>query len=110
ASLRGAIRFALGDYHDGVAELRRSLALDPAPAHAQRLALALSQIGQDDEALGLLGETEKVARGPQSLAWIEEQRAKIDLGHGRRHEARAHFDRALALFPGAWRVEAALAE
>lgn len=109
-SLRGAILFQLGEYEQGVAILRKSVAMDPSPGHAQRLAIALAKLGGEDEALAIFDETEKKASSPRGLAWIAWQRGKIALERGRRDEARRHMGRALVFFPGFWQVEEQLAE
>jgi tetratricopeptide (TPR) repeat protein len=110
ASLRGAIRFHLGDYEQGIALLRASVAADPSPGHAQRLAIALTKIGGEDEASAILDETEKTTTSARGFAWISWQRGKIALERGRRDEARQKLERALVYFPGYWQVEEQLAE
>ncbi|HEY8072472.1 MAG TPA: tetratricopeptide repeat protein [Labilithrix sp.] len=109
-SLRGAIRFQLGDYEEGIALLRQSVAMDPSPGHAQRLAIALAKVGGEDEARAIFDETEKKASSPRGLAWLAWQRGKIALERGRRDEARRQMGRALVYFPGFWQVEEQLAE
>ncbi len=89
---------------------RRSGALEPSAGHKQRLALALAKIGREDEARRIFDETESASSAPRSLAWLELQRAKLDREHGRRSDARRHFDNARTLFPGFWQNDEQLAE
>jgi tetratricopeptide (TPR) repeat protein len=110
ASLRGAVTFAMGRYDEGLALLRRSIELDPAPGHWQRLALALASLGRDEEAERIFAETERTATAPRAHAWLELQRGKMAMARGRRTEARRHLERSLQLFPGFWQTEEHLAE
>lgn len=113
-SLRGAVTFAMGRYDEGLGMLREAALSDPTPGHKQRLAIALAKIGEDDEATRLFDETEggtqASARAPRSRAWLELQRALMDLERGRRVEARRRLESACAMFPGAWQTEEHLAE
>ncbi len=110
ASLRGAALFARGDYDAGIAEMRRSIELDPSAGHQQRLALALAKIGGEDEARRIFDATETASAAPRALAWLELTRAKLDREHGRRAEMRRHLENARALFPGSWPSEELYAE
>jgi tetratricopeptide (TPR) repeat protein len=109
-SLRGAITFALGRYQEGIAMLRRSIELDPSPGHEQRLAIALAKVGGYEEATRIFDETEPKAGSPRGHAWIEMQRGLMARDLGRREDARRHFEKACALFPGYWQAEEHLAE
>ncbi len=108
-SLRGAVTFAMGNYADGLAMLERSVELEPTAAHKQRLALALAKVGRDDEASRLFDATDAAA-GPRSQAWAALQRGLMHLEHGRRADARRHFEAAVRLFPGGFQAEEHLAE
>jgi tetratricopeptide (TPR) repeat protein len=109
-SLRGAIMFQLGDYDAGIALLRRSIELGPTPGHKQRLAIALANVGGDEEATSIFDETTRSTDAPRSLAWIELQRGKMALARGRREEGRKRLENARMLFPGFWQTEEHLAE
>jgi tetratricopeptide (TPR) repeat protein len=109
-SLRGAVTFARGEYEEGLALLRRSVALAPTVEHKQRLAIALAKVGGVAEATKLLDETERLLSNPRALAWLEFQRAHIDLDRGKRSDARRHLEKAIALYPGYWHAEEHLAE
>jgi tetratricopeptide (TPR) repeat protein len=109
-SLRGAITFQQGKYDEGVALLEKSIALSPTPAHEQRLAIALAKLGKADEADGILAKTRAMTDAPRSLAWIELQRGKLALEHGKRDAGRRHLENALTLFPGWWQPTEHLAE
>lgn len=109
-SLRGAITFQQGKYDEGIALLEKSITLAPTPAHEQRLAIALAKIGQADEADRILAKTAAKTDAPRSLAWIELQRGKLALEHGRREAGRRHLENALTLFPGWWQPAEHLAE
>jgi hypothetical protein len=109
-SLRGAVTFALGDYDQGLALLYESIALEPSPGHKQRLAIALTKIGADDEAARIFDETERNNPAPRALAWLELQRAQMDLARGRRASGRRHLEKARASFLGYWQIEEHLAE
>jgi tetratricopeptide (TPR) repeat protein len=109
-SLRGAITFALGQYKEGLAMLRRSIELDPSPGHKQRLAIALAKVGGHEEATRIFDETEPKAGSPHGHAWIEMQRGLMARDLGKREDARRHLEKACALFPGFWQAEEHLAE
>src|SRR5262249_34377540 len=72
-SLRGAVKFQLGEYDEGLATLRKSVELDPTAGHRQRLAIALAKVGGDDEAARIFDETTTEATAPRARAWIELQ-------------------------------------
>jgi tetratricopeptide (TPR) repeat protein len=109
-SLRGAVKFQLGDYEEGLSTLRASVDLDGSAGHRQRLAIALAKVGGDDEATRIFDETEREATAPRARAWIALQRAQLDLARGRRAEGRRRLELARALFPGFWQTEEHLAE
>ena len=109
-SLRGAITFQLGDYDAGIALLRKSIALKATPAHKQRLAIALMNVGGEEEANAIFDETATATEVPRSLAWIELMRGKMALARGQRSAGRKHLENANKLFPGFWQTEEHLAE
>ncbi len=109
-SLRGAITFQLGDYDRGIGLLRKSVELKATPAHKQRLAIALMNVGGEEEANAIFDETAKATGAPRSLAWIELMRGKMALARGERVKGRKHLENAQKLFPGFWQTEEHLAE
>lgn len=109
-SLRGAITVQQGKYDEGVALLEKSITLSPTPAHEQRLAIALAKIGKAEEADRIFANTATKTDAPRSLAWIELQRGKLALEHGKREAGRRHLENALTLLPGWWQPAEHLAE
>jgi tetratricopeptide (TPR) repeat protein len=109
-SLRGAVKFQQGEYEEGLKTLRESVELEPTAGHRQRLAIALAKIGGDEEATRIFDETTREAHAPRARAWIELQRAQMDLARGWRVEGRRRLELARALFPGFWQTEEHLAE
>jgi tetratricopeptide (TPR) repeat protein len=50
------------------------------------------------------------AKEMRAYAWLEVQRGLLDFAHGRFREARSHYRRAEAAYPGYWLVEEHIAE
>jgi tetratricopeptide (TPR) repeat protein len=55
-------------------------------------------------------EDELTAKQMRALAWLELQRGRLDLDHGRADEAEAHYRRAARAYSGFWLVEEHQAE
>ncbi|MBV8131513.1 MAG: hypothetical protein JO282_03235 [Alphaproteobacteria bacterium] len=55
-------------------------------------------------------EDQLTAKEMRAYAWLEVQRGFLDFAHGRREEARLHYRRADAAYPGYWLVEEHVAE
>jgi len=55
-------------------------------------------------------EDQLTAKEMRAYAWLEVQRGFIDFAHGRREEARLHYRRADAAYPGYWLVADHIAE
>ena len=55
-------------------------------------------------------EDELTAKQMRALAWLELQRGRLDLDHGRAGEAEAHYRRAARVYSGYWLVEEHQAE
>jgi tetratricopeptide (TPR) repeat protein len=55
-------------------------------------------------------EDQLTAKEMRAYAWLEVQRGLLDFAHGRLREARSHYQRADAAYPGYWLVEEHIAE
>src|SRR5271163_929760 len=55
-------------------------------------------------------EDQLTAKEMRAYAWLEVQRGLLDFAHGRLREARSHYRRAEAAYPGYWLVEEHIAE
>ena len=55
-------------------------------------------------------EDELTAKEMRAYAWLEVQRGFLDFAHGRHGDARLHYRRADAAYPGYWLVEEHIAE
>jgi tetratricopeptide (TPR) repeat protein len=55
-------------------------------------------------------EDQLTAKEMRAYAWLEVQRGFLDFVHGRFREARSHYRRAEAVYPGYWLVEEHIAE
>ncbi len=73
-----------------------------------RLAHWKGKMGEPDEADRLYEEAEDelTAKEMRSFAWVKLQRGALALSRELNHEARAHYERASAAFPGDWRTDA----
>ncbi|MGA5565087.1 tetratricopeptide repeat protein [Streptomyces platensis] len=93
--LRAAVYGHLGRYDQALADLDRSIALDPADGHTHRQrALALTSLGRIEEARSELSTAVRLAPDSSRFAAT---RGTINLLTGRLTEALADFDRALEL-------------
>jgi tetratricopeptide (TPR) repeat protein len=50
------------------------------------------------------------AKEMRAFAWLEVQRGFLDFARGRYRQARSHYDRADAAYPGYWLVDEHVAE
>lgn len=93
----GSMALRSGDAHAAEAAFRRALALEPANLeYVLNLAIALGQLGRNDEALSLLAEHEAAAASQPRYWSVRGNTARLagDLGG-----AREFYDRCLALDP-----------
>ena len=106
-AMRGDIAFYRGDYAGAADLYRRAAATDPATGIDVRLATHAMRMGRPDEALRMLDRAEREAPTitPQILARIELQRGMVERARGAWPAATAHFDKALAIYPGWWLAE-----
>ena len=77
-----------------------------------RLAYLCGNMGDVTDADGLYEEAEDQLTAKEMLAyaWLEVQRGFLDFARGRLREARSHYRRADAAYPGYWLVEEHIAE
>ena len=77
-----------------------------------RLAPLRGKMGDAADADRLYEEAEDqlTAKEMRAYAWLEVQRGLLDFAHGRLREARSHYRRAEAAYPGYWLVEEHIAE
>jgi tetratricopeptide (TPR) repeat protein len=77
-----------------------------------RLAHLRGKMGDAADADRLYEEAEDqlTAKEMRAYAWLEVQRGLLDFAHGRLREARSHYRRAEAAYPGYWLVEEHIAE
>jgi len=92
---------------EAVAQLRRAAELDPTPVRRSNLALALTYAGAADEAVEIL-ERLTVDRPDDGGAWVNYGIALVGLG--RLDDARAAFQKALAIDPDDERARANLSD
>lgn len=106
-AMRGDIAFYRGDYRGAQRLYRAAAATAPAMGIDVRMATRSMRMGRPDEALRLLDLAERGAPTitPQILARIELQRGMIERTRGNWPAATAHFDKALAVYPGWWLAE-----
>ena len=110
--LRGDVALQSGRYDAARQHYDAALARDRSATVLIRIANLKAVTGKSDEADGLYaGAARAVPRSDgRRLAWLELQRAVIDLDAGLLEESRQHLDKADAYMPGWWLVEEHRAE
>lgn len=102
---QGHYQAAEGGYNDVLRRERSWGALS-------RLAYFLGKTGDTADADSLYEEAEDqlTAKEMRAYAWLELQRGFLDFIHGHHREARLHYRRADAAYPGYWLVDEHVAE
>jgi tetratricopeptide (TPR) repeat protein len=104
--------FQEGRYEAARVELERLIAENRTWDNLARLAHWKSKLGDAGEADVLYEEAEHdlTAKQMRSYAWLELQRGVLAITHGRYADARKHYQRADAAYPGHWHTDEHLAE
>jgi tetratricopeptide (TPR) repeat protein len=102
--LKADLAFQEGQYGLSRSTLEELIRENPTWDVIARLAHWKSKLGDSEEADQLYeqAEDELTAKQMLSYAWLELQRGLLDFNHGRYDEARAHYRRAEATYPGHW--------
>lgn len=110
--IRADLDFQHGRYRAAVAGYRDVLCAERSWAALARLAHFVGKMGDVAAADALYEEAqdELTAKELRAFAWIEVQRGFLDFGRGRLDDARTHYRRADAAYPGYWLVEEHIAE
>jgi tetratricopeptide (TPR) repeat protein len=111
-TLRADIALQEGRYEEAGRAYAALLDRQPSWETLARLAHLESLRGNAAAADRLFAEAEDelTAKQMRALAWLELQRGRLDLDHGRAGEAEAHYRRAGRAYSGYWRVEEHRAE
>jgi len=112
AGIEAEIALYQGRYEEALAGLRAALEFEETIPALARLSRYHARTGRRVEALALLDRAERRYFGDagQLRAWLQLQRAIIELESGRWEDARAYLRAADRLFPGWWLVQEHLAE
>ncbi|HEY1258092.1 MAG TPA: hypothetical protein VGF34_02500 [Stellaceae bacterium] len=110
--IRADLDFQRGRYREAEAGYRDVLHAEKSWGALARLAHFTGKMGDTAAADDLYEEAqdELTAKELRSFAWLEVQRGFLDFCRGRLDEARAHYRRADAAYPGYWLVEEHIAE
>lgn len=111
-ALRADVALQQGRYADAFVAYRALDEQSPSTESAFRLANYYLQIGDEtsfDRSIAIASER-VLGKSPQLRAWLHLQQGIADLGFGRYDNALAHYNDALALYPGYWLVEEHIAE
>ena len=111
-ALLADLDFQEGRYEAARVELERLIAENRTWDNLARLAHWKSKLGGAGEADALYQEAEHelTAKQMRSYAWLELQRGVLAITHGRYAEARKHYERADAAYPGHWHTDEHFAE
>jgi tetratricopeptide (TPR) repeat protein len=104
--------FQEGRYEAARVELERLISDNRTWDNLARLAYWKSKLGDAGEADALYEEAEDdlTAKQMRSYAWLELQRGVLAITHGRYTDARKHYQRADAAYPGHWHTDEHFAE
>jgi len=110
--LQADLAFQKGCYEASRSALEELIRENPTWDTIARLAHWESKLGDPIEADLLFQQAEEdlTAKQMLSYAWLELQRGLLDFNHGRYSEARAHYRRAEAGYPGHWHTAEHFAE
>ena len=110
--IRADLDFQHGRYHQARRRYLDVLQAERTWGALARLAHFCSKMGDVAEADRLFEEAQDhlTAKEMRSYAWLEVQRGFVDFAHGRYREARSHYQRADAAYPGYWLVDEHAAE
>lgn len=111
-SILADLAFQHGRYETARATLEQLIVENPTWDTIARLAHWTSKLGDIDESdqLYVRAEDELTAKQMLSFAWLELQRGMLDFNRGRYEEARTHYRRAEASYPGHWNTQLHFAE
>lgn len=101
------VDFEEGHYGQARRQLETLIEADRSWDGLARLAHWHAKLGDKDFADQLYAEAEDelTAKEMRSFAWLELRRGDLDRSRGRYGEARAHYRRAEASFPGHWQID-----
>jgi len=110
--LRADLDFQHGRYREAEAGYIRAMEAEPSWSALARLAYFQGKMGDLEGADRLYREAEDelTAKEMRSYAWLEVQRGFLAFSRGAYPDARSHYDRAEAAYPGCWLVDEYKAE
>jgi tetratricopeptide (TPR) repeat protein len=105
--IRADLDFQRGDYQAAESGYADVLQRERSWGALARLAHLRGKMGgtADADALYQEARDQLTAKEMRAYAWLEVQRGFCDFAHGRHGEARLHYKRADAAYPGYWLVE-----
>jgi tetratricopeptide (TPR) repeat protein len=111
-ALLADLDFQEGRYEAARVELERLISENRTWDNLARLAYWKGKLGDAGEADALYEEAEDdlTAKQMRSYAWLELQRGVLAITHGRYADAREHYQRADAAYPGHWHTDEHFAE
>jgi tetratricopeptide (TPR) repeat protein len=110
--LRADLDFQYGHYREAEAGYIGAMEAERSWGGLARLAYFRGKVGDPEGADRLYreAEVELTAKEMRSYAWLEVQRGFLAFSRGRYQDARSHYDRAEAAYPGYWLVDEYKAE